>query len=64
MKERVVIFNLNGRASIWWEQFKKVKRISERILKWKQFEKYFKHKYLSDRYSDDKIKEFHDVRLG
>ena len=27
---------------------------------WKQF----KQKYLSDRYYDDKIKEFHELRLG
>ena len=27
MKARVSIFNLNGRASIWWEHFKQVKRI-------------------------------------
>ena len=40
MKARVAIFNLNGRASIWWEHFKQVKRISERRLKWKQFKKY------------------------
>ena len=33
MKERVAIFNLNGRASIWWEHFKQEKRISERRLK-------------------------------
>ena len=29
-----------------------------------QFKKYFKQKYLSDRYYDDKIKEFHELRLG
>ena len=55
---------MNGRASIWWEHFKQVKKISERKLKWKQFKKYFKQKYLSDRYYDDKIKEFHELRLG
>ena len=60
MKERVSIFNLNGRASIWWEHFKQVKRISERRLKWKQF----KQKYLSYRCYDEKIKEFHELRLG
>ena len=27
-------------------------------------QKYFKQKYLSDRYYDDKIKEFHEMRLG
>ena len=64
MKERVSIFNLNGRASIWWEHFKHVKKISERRLKWKQFKNYFKQKYLSDRHYDDKIKEFHEMRLG
>ena len=64
MKARVAIFNLNGRESILWEHFRKVKRISGRRLKWKSFKKYFKQKYLSDRYYDDKIKEFHELRLG
>ena len=64
MKERISIFSLNGRASIWWENFKQVKRISERILKWKQFKKNFKQKYLSNRYYDDKIKDFHEIILG
>ena len=36
----------------------------KRRVKWKQFKKYFKQKYLSDRYYDDKIKEFHELRLG
>ena len=48
MKARFAIFNLNGRESIWWEHFKQVKRISERKLKWKQFKKYFRKKYLSE----------------
>ena len=64
MKARVAIFNLNKRATIWWEHFKQVKRISERKLKGKQFKKYFRQKYLSDRYYDDKIKDFHELRLG
>ena len=33
-------------------------------LKWKQFKKYFKQKYIFHRYYDDKIKEFHELRLG
>ena len=48
MKARVAIFNLNGRASIWWEHFRKVKNINERKIVWKHFQKYFKKKYLSD----------------
>ena len=64
MKARVAIFNLNGRDSIWWEHLRQVKNISERNIVWKQFQKYFRQKYLSDRYYDDKIKEFHDMKLG
>ena len=35
MKATVAIFNLNGRASIWWEHLRKVKKISERKIVWK-----------------------------
>ena len=48
MKARVAIFNLTGRASIWWEHFRKVKNINERKIVWKHFHNYFKKKYLSD----------------
>ena len=64
MKERVEIFNLNGRASIWWDHLRQVKKINERNIVWKRFKKYFKGKYLSDRYYDGKIKEFHELKLG
>ena len=56
MKARVAIFNLNGRASMWWEHLKKVKKINDIKIAWKKFKKYFKQKYLSDRYYDDNIK--------
>ena len=64
MKARVSIFNLTGRESIWWENFRQVKKINERKIVWKQFQKYFKENYIYDRYNDDKIKEFHELRLG
>ena len=41
-----------------------MKKINERRIVWKQFKKYFKHKYLFDRYYDDNIKEFNELRLG
>ena len=37
MKARLAILNLTGRASIWWEHFRKVKKITERKNVWKQF---------------------------
>ena len=42
MKAKVAIFNLTGRASIWWEHFRQVKNINERNIVWKQFQNYFK----------------------
>ena len=41
-----------------------MRNINERNIVWNQFKKYFKHKYLSDRYYDDNIKEFHELKLG
>ena len=64
MKARVAILNLTRRASIWWEHHRQAKKVNERRIVWKQFKKYFKQKYLSDRYYDDKIKEFHEMRLA
>ena len=64
MKARVAILNLIGRACIWWEHFRKVKKINEWNIFQKQFQKYLKQKYLSDQYYDDKIQEFHELRLG
>ena len=61
---RVAIFNLTRRTSIWWDHFRKVKNINERKIVWKQFWNYFKEKYVSERYYDDKIKEFHKLILG
>ena len=48
MKARVSILNLTERASIWWEHFRQVKKVNERMIVRKQFRKYFKEKYLSD----------------
>jgi hypothetical protein len=63
MKVRVAIYNMNNRASIWWEDLKNVKKTSERKITWKIFKKYFHHKYMSERYYDGKIKEFHEMKL-
>jgi hypothetical protein len=49
LKAQVATFNLNGKASIWWEDLKNIKGIHEEDLSWEQFEKYFRKKYLSKR---------------
>ena len=35
MKTRVSIFNMNGRASIWWEHLRQVKKINDINIVWK-----------------------------
>ena len=42
MKARVAIFNMNGRAYIWWKHLRQVKKINEINIAWKKFKKYFK----------------------
>jgi hypothetical protein len=64
LKARIAIFNMNGKAFVWWEDLRNVKGIHDKDLSWKQFEKYFKKKYLSEKYFDGKTKEFYELRLG
>jgi len=45
-KASIAVFNLDGEDSIWWEDLKKIKRIKEIKLTWKQFEKYFFKSYI------------------
>lgn len=63
-KEKNSIYNLNGRASIWWEYLMKVKGIKERRIIRERFKKNFKEKYLFARYYDNKRKEFNKLKLG
>ena len=63
-KEKITIYNFTGKADIWWQGIKKVKNIKERYVTWKFFKKYFKIKYLSEQYYEEKAKEFNELRLA
>ena len=41
-----------------------LKGIKERRISWDQFKKYFKEKYLSVKYYDNKMKYFNELKLG
>jgi hypothetical protein len=60
----VATFNLNRKSSIWWEDLKNVKGIHEEGLSWEWFERYFRNKYLLEKYFDEKTKEFYALNLG
>jgi len=60
----MAIYNLTGRADIWWQDVKRVKNIKEKYVTWMTFKKYFKRKFMSEQYYEEKAKEFYDLNLG
>ena len=56
LKEKMDIYNLTGKAYIWWQDIKKVKGIKQRYVTWKFFKKLFKRNYLSEQYYEEKRK--------
>lgn len=64
LKARLAIFQLQGKATLWWEEVKIVKGVSERTITCEKFQKYFKERYLTKCFYDEKAREFHDLRLG
>jgi hypothetical protein len=60
----ISIYQLKGKASMWWDQLVQVKHIEEKSVTWREFKKYFENKYLNKRYYDKKMKEFFELKLG
>ena len=46
----MAIYNLTGKADIWWQDLKSVKGIREKNINWSTFKKYFKKKFVSEQY--------------
>jgi hypothetical protein len=61
---RISIYQLKGKASMWWDQLVQVQHIKEKSVTWREFKKYFEKKYLTKRYYDKKMKEFFELKLG
>eukprot|EP00253_Pinus_taeda_P008664 PITA_08664 len=64
LKARLAIFQLQGKTTLWWEEVKIVKGVMEQTITWENFQRYFKERYLTERFYDEKAREFHDLRLG
>ena len=58
------IYNLIGKAEIWWQDIKRVKGIKEKNINWSTFKKYFKKKLLSEQYYEEQAKKIYDLKLG
>jgi hypothetical protein len=46
-EERIVICQLKGKASMWWNQFVQVQHIDEKKVTWREFKRYSQKKYLT-----------------
>jgi hypothetical protein len=53
---RIAIYQLKGKASMWWDLYVQVKHIDEKKVTRRDFKRYFKKKYLTKHYFDTKMK--------
>ena len=60
----MAIYNLTVKDDIWWQDLKRVKGIREKNINWSTFKKYFKKKFLSEQYYEERDKEFYELKLG
>ena len=56
LKDRLEIYQLRGKTTLWWEENKSVRKIDEEQVTWNEFQRHFKDKYLIERYYDEKAK--------
>jgi hypothetical protein len=61
---RIEMYQLKGKASMWWDYLVQVQHIREKDINWKEFKRYFDNKYLTKIYYDRKMKEFFELKLG
>ena len=64
MKAQLSIYNLNGKETRWWRDLKHTKKDELREICWDTFRKLFQEKYMSERFFDRKVKEFHELHMG
>jgi len=64
LKARLATYQLTGNVTLWWEENKEVKMILSKDLTWNLFKQELKNKYLTERYFDEKAREFHELKLG
>lgn len=55
LKAQLVVYQLRGKATLWWEEIKTARKIDEQVT-WNKFQKNFKDKYLTERYYNKKEK--------
>lgn len=62
MKDTITISILKGKEDIYWEDVKRVRDIRINDLSWREFKRFFRKKYLSERYYGSKENEFYELK--
>lgn len=47
LKAQLVVYQLQGKATLWWEEVKAVHAIDEQSITWEAFQKHFINKYMT-----------------
>ena len=47
LKARLAVYQLQGKATLWWEETKMVHAIDEKTITWEYFQVKFKNRYLN-----------------
>ena len=56
MKVHLAIYNLNEQVARWWRHLKHTKKDEVKEIKWSNFRRIFKEKYMSQIFFDKKVK--------
>ena len=64
LEAMISIYNIQGKASTWWQYLKQVKQINYKKISCDEFSNYFKEKYLVEDYYEGKMQEFFELKLG
>lgn len=64
LKDRLVIYQLQVKSTLWWDEVKRICGINEKNVTSEKFQKHFKDKYLTQIFYDEKVKGFHNIWLG
>ena len=63
MKVRMEVYNLKGKARIWWKDLKISHGLKEKNMEGTKFKKLFKKQYLSKSYYERKTRDFYELKL-
>ena len=64
MKDGLSIYNLNCKVTRWWRDLKHTKKYEMWEISEDTFRNFFQEKYMSERFFDRKVKEFHELCMG